>query len=158
MGNVKTQQERTAAAMIRQRGFDFPFRRTRSLPRTAAAPPTAREPRCAKLHRSICGGSTDALAYDHWLDRRRADASGDHHFPAFFALKVGATLRILDADSVAVHRIHGDGNDGFFHQQSDMGAGQEYDMTVSDSLSPSNIVYCHDHGTDAGTMTISVHD
>jgi hypothetical protein len=81
--------------------------------------------------------------------------SGDHHFPTFLQLRVGAKLRILDDDSLVPHQIHADGGGGFAHQNGDMTQGQEYDITTT-SASTTSQFYCHDHGTGSGLSQVNI--
>ncbi len=83
--------------------------------------------------------------------------SGDHHFPPFLSLKLGATLRIVDADTGTPHRIHADGGNGFVHQAGDMIGPAEYDITPTMADSGSGYdFYCHDHPQGAGLTQVTV--
>ena len=77
--------------------------------------------------------------------------SGLHAFPASLTLKVGAKIRLIDDDTTAVHRIHGDGV--IPHQAFDMTAGQEYDVTPVLGVGD---FYCHDHFMAAGETQVTV--
>lgn len=82
--------------------------------------------------------------------------AGDHHFPAHTELRVGTMLRFVNADTV-VHRIHMNGTiPGFAHEASDLLPGGEYDVTSSGPGTDSQ-VYCHDHGTGYGVVSITTH-
>lgn len=84
--------------------------------------------------------------------------SGDHHFPASLALRVGTQLRFVDADASTGHRIHFSSTiPGMPHQTMEMFAGQEYDVAAT-AIGSDNDVYCHDHGTSNGVMHLTVHD
>jgi plastocyanin len=95
------------------------------------------------------------VANEYILTIADGTGSGDHHFPAFLQLKLGAKLRTLDADSVLPHRIHGDGAGGFLHQAGEMTQGQEFDITTTAVGGPYDF-YCHDHGTGSGDMHVTV--
>ncbi|MCE9571730.1 MAG: hypothetical protein K8W52_01100 [Deltaproteobacteria bacterium] len=74
-------------------------------------------------------------------------AAGDHHLPPRVELRLGATLRVIDADATAgvAHRVHSDsGGSGFPHQDADMASGDHYDVTPTETGSFK--WYCHIHG------------
>jgi plastocyanin len=109
----------------------------------------------AQAGANIVHASADLnVANEYILTIADGTGSGDHHFPAFLQLKVGAKLRTLDADSVLPHRIHGDGAGGFLHQNMDMTQGQEYDITTTTEGGPYDF-YCHDH-PNSGDMKVTV--
>ncbi len=82
---------------------------------------------------------------------------GDHGFPAQIFLQVGTVLHIVNGDTTP-HRIHASGSTGgavgLPHQQVDMGQGEEYVGTVTQS--GVDVLFCHNHGTGSGTMTVQV--
>ncbi len=74
-------------------------------------------------------------------------AGGDHKLPPRVELRLGATLRVIDADATAnvAHRVHSDsGGSGFPHQDNDMASGDHYDITPTETGSFK--WYCHIHG------------
>lgn len=78
--------------------------------------------------------------------------AGQHVFPASLTIKVGTTLRLVDDDTTAYHRIHGDGV--LQHQAMDMTAGQYYDTTPA--TSGFGNLYCHDHLQGVGVTAVTV--
>ena len=82
-----------------------------------------------------------------------------HPFPTRIDILVGTKLRIMDADTSAPHRIHSDATaaDGFAHQDNDMAAGQEYDVTPNQGGGTQYRWYCHDHGQGDGVVNTVVH-
>lgn len=77
--------------------------------------------------------------------------SGLHAFPASLTIRAGAKIRLIDDDTTAVHRVHGDGV--IPTQASDMSAGQEYDVTPAQGVGD---FYCLDHLVDAGKTQVTV--
>jgi hypothetical protein len=82
-----------------------------------------------------------------------------HPFPSRIDILVGTKLRIMDADTGTPHRIHSDATaaDGFAHQDNDMNAGQEYDVTPTQGGGTQYRWYCHDHGQGDGVVNTVVH-
>ena len=78
---------------------------------------------------------------------------GDHGFPTVIQLQVGATLHIVNGD-VTPHRIHANNHIGLLHQESEMGQGEEYVGTISQS--GQDTLYCHSHGTASGELLVIV--
>lgn len=78
--------------------------------------------------------------------------AGPHVFAPALTIKLGTTIRLFDDDTVAVHRIHGDGV--LTHQAFDMPAGQYYDITPA--MPGQGTLYCHDHGTGVGVTLVTV--
>jgi hypothetical protein len=85
--------------------------------------------------------------------------TSDHAFPSRIDILVGTKLRVMDADTAKPHRIHSDATaaDGFAHQDNDMTAGQEYDVTPTVGGATSYRWYCHDHGQGTGVVNLVVH-
>jgi len=77
---------------------------------------------------------------------------GSHGFPLALGIHVGATFRIVNGD-VSGHRIHAEGSIGLDHQFSTMGQGGVYEGVI-DAVG-TDIIYCHDHGTDSGEMLVT---
>lgn len=82
---------------------------------------------------------------------------GAHVLPGFLYLRVGATLRMFNADTTSEHLIHATTNviPGFVHQNSGgpgITAGQYYDLTSTGTGNDS--IYCHLHGN--GIMQVFV--
>ena len=81
--------------------------------------------------------------------------SGDHHIGGTLYLRVGATLRMFNADTTSNHLIHAGLVPGFQHEYvggPGISAGQYYDLTSTSS--GTDMVYCHLHG--GGTITVHV--
>lgn len=78
---------------------------------------------------------------------------GDHSFPPAIYLQVGAVLHIVNGD-ISPHRIHANANIGLTHQAFDMGQGEEYVGTITNS--GQDTLYCHNDGTGSGTMIVHV--
>jgi plastocyanin len=75
--------------------------------------------------------------------------------PPVLQLKVGTTLRFLDADSVSSHRIHASGGNGFDHQLLDMTQGEEYDIVPTLAGSTVYVINCHNHpGSGDSLITV----
>lgn len=69
-------------------------------------------------------------------------------------LTSGVILTFRNDDSIG-HRIHGSGSiPGLPHQAATMGPGGTYSDTLGVGLDSD--VYCHDHGTGTGVLTINV--
>jgi hypothetical protein len=85
--------------------------------------------------------------------------AGVHPFPSRIDVLVGTKLRVMDADTKTVHRIHSDATaqDGFAHQDNDMSAGQEYDAVPNQGGGTQYRWYCHDHGQGTGVVNLVVH-
>jgi plastocyanin len=95
-----------------------------------------------------------AVANEYIMTIGDGTGTGAHAFPSNLQLKLGATLRIMDADTGTPHRIHSDGGDGFPHQDASMEAGQEYAVTPGDL--GGYRFYCHDHGEGTGATNLTV--
>lgn len=65
-------------------------------------------------------------------------------------LRAGTTLKIQNSDTIG-HRIHAGGG-VFPHQDTTMGPGSSYTVTVSDG---SDTFYCHDHGQGMGEVNVN---
>lgn len=101
-------------------------------------------------------GASLAVANEYVITIANGTGSSAHpFFPQQLTLKIGATLKIKDADTSTAHRIHSDGGPGFPHQDNDMAAGQEYDITPS--ASGAYYFYCHDHGEGLGATDLTMH-
>jgi hypothetical protein len=85
--------------------------------------------------------------------------TGDHQLPTRIDINVGTKLRIMDLDTSTLHRIHSDATaaDGFAHQDNEMSAGQEYDVTPTLGGGTQYRWYCHDHGQGVGVVNTVVH-
>ena len=85
--------------------------------------------------------------------------TGDHALPTRIDINVGTKLRIMDLDTTTPHRIHSDATaaDGFAHQDNEMSAGQEYDVTPTLGGGTQYRWYCHDHGEGVGVVNTVVH-
>jgi plastocyanin len=98
-----------------------------------------------------------AVANEYVITIADGTGTGAHpFFPQNLTLKIGVTLKIKDADTTKPHRIHSDGGAGFSHQDNDMAAGGEYDVTPS--ASGAYYFYCHDHGEGLGATNLTMHN
>jgi plastocyanin len=81
-------------------------------------------------------------------------ADGQHNFPSAAEIRLGAAVKILNADGT-LHRIHSDnGNAGFPHQDGEMSQGESYSFTI-DQTGQFNY-YCHEHNVGAGVGSFVV--
>jgi hypothetical protein len=97
------------------------------------------------------GGATLDIA-NEWILHFAPDGTGSdlslHNFPSTLSIKVGAKIRLISDDTTAYHLIHADGGGGLVHQSTagvGLGAGEEYDMTITSVTGIPGHIYCHSH-------------
>lgn len=96
-----------------------------------------------------------AVANEYILTIPSGAGEGTHQMPGTLNLKLGATLRITNGDTIA-HRVHSNGGAGFPHQDASMGQGESYVVTPGEAANYT--FYCHDHGEGTGVTSLAVRE
>ena len=124
---------------------------------TAAASGQALTVRAALGSKVLTRSLTLTVANEYVLQIPAGTGSTGAHWSAaggsLLLLRAGTRLTIVNADGTP-HSVHtGDLIPGFPHQPGSMSLGQQFSHTLS---AGEDVIYCHDHGTATGQLTIRV--
>lgn len=130
-----------------------------SVPSNATAAPSgqALSVRAALGSDVIARSVTLTVSNEYVLTIPAGTGSSGAHWSAaggsVLLLRAGTTLTIRNADGTP-HSVHTDDDiPGFQHQQGSMTLGQEFSNVLGVG---EDVIYCHDHGTATGQLTIRV--